>query len=541
MANHQENSHDYFSKPTTPSTPGQAHLGGIASRIPSTIRDRQSESTNRTNSTRSRRRRLHGSSSSLKPHISRRQASSRPFTRMPNVDSTSQPIEPQHTSPYPQYAVAEEGYYDENPWFGEASKKPIFSLGKPLPHRVRRKVFKPVKPDGNVDEEMGELVKEEVVKDLPSRYISRTASGQLYRVQTQSRQTAAGLAHSEKRNDAGQPVFDYVPGETPGTCCHDAAARKTNSHQKNASSQPDYKIDSEPLGREEKPSVEAGERDPDELRNWWARLRARHPEPLAEFLATAVAILLGLTGTLSVNLSADQTQAYGSYETSCWAWGFAWMFGIYLGGGVSGAHMNPAISLSLSLFRGFPWKQCVIYVLVQFIASIVAGALAYGIYADSIHYVDPDKEGMSMTFFSTPREWVSMQSAFFNQVVGSAIMMIAVFALGDDQNNPPGAGMHALVLGFLVTTLKFTLGYNIGSALNPASDFGPRVIAYAVGYRASNVFHSGWWFYGPWAGTLVGSVLGCIFYDSFVFVGSESPVNFRFNPRLKSRAKKLLH
>lgn len=154
---------------------------------------------------------------------------------------------------------------------------------------------------------------------------------------------------------------------------------------------------------------------------------------------------MGLGATLSVNLSANQETKYGSYETSCWAWGFAWMFGIYLGGGVSGAHMNPAISISLSMFRGFPWRSCVVYILVQFLASIVAGALAYGIYRDTIRYVDPTMSNMAKTFFSSPQEWVSPGTAFFDQVVGGAIMMIAVFALGDDQNNPPGAGMHALV------------------------------------------------------------------------------------------------
>lgn len=149
--------------------------------------------------------------------------------------------------------------------------------------------------------------------------------------------------------------------------------------------------------------------------------------------------------TLSVNLSATQDVKYGTYETSCWAWGFAWMFGIYLGGGVSGAHMNPAISISLSLFRGFPWRSCLVYVVVQFVAGIAAGALAYGIYRDTIRYVDPTMSNTAKTFFSSPQEWVSLGTAFFHQMVGSAIMMIAVFALGDDQNNPPGAGMHALV------------------------------------------------------------------------------------------------
>lgn len=79
------------------------------------------------------------------------------------------------------------------------------------------------------------------------------------------------------------------------------------------------------------------------------------------------------------------------------------------------------------------------------------------------------------------------------------------------------------------------LGFNIGSALNPASDFGPRLIAYAVGYQQDTVFKTGWWVYGPWAATMVGSVIGCIIYDTFVFVGSESPVNYRYPPTIKKK------
>ena len=85
---------------------------------------------------------------------------------------------------------------------------------------------------------------------------------------------------------------------------------------------------------------------------------------------------LRLYTTISINLSTNQSSQYGTYETSCWAWGFAFMFGIYLSGGVSGAHMNPAISICLAIFRGFPWRQCAIYIVIQFLASFAAGALA---------------------------------------------------------------------------------------------------------------------------------------------------------------------
>ncbi|ETS80025.1 hypothetical protein PFICI_07554 [Pestalotiopsis fici W106-1] len=433
-------------------------------------------------------------------------------------------------------------YLEQNPWYDQPKRKPVFSLGRPLPRLVRGpkkvRVKKNAANKNRPLEELAERGELELATPTPtpgiegSGQFDHVLSSQTTRGSARPEHTANGTAHNDRRNVAGQPVFDYTPGVP------EQEQRAPSPRPDDAGSTAEYKIDGEPLGKREHDDYENGERDLDELRNWWARMRAKHPEPLAEFLSTAVAIFLGLAGTLSVNLSQNESQPYGTYETSCWAWGFAWMFGVYLGGGVSGAHMNPAISISLSLFRGFPWRQCMVYVVVQFIAAIVAGALAYGCYADTIYYMDPSLENTSKAFISTPQSWVSPGNAFLNQSVGSAIMVIVVFALGDDQNNPPGAGMHAFVLGLLVAILKMALGFNIGSALNPASDFGPRLIAYAVGYHQDTVFKNPWWFYGPWAATFVGSILGCVIYDTFVFVGSESPVNYRYPPTIRRKIEK---
>ena len=467
-------------------------------------------------------------------------------------------IQPSSTD-YPQRGWTEEDYYDQNPWYGQAKEKPLFSLGKPLPHMVRRKRGIPKKTVQGGDEEQGDLkVQQEIPEsgiannegdvDAASpaarRLSTRTTQSRTPQIASprgvqhqQSQTTAAGVAHSQKRNDAGQPVFDYVPSKTD----HDEQTSEgpPTSRTADLNTDPSYKIDGEPLGQQEQSEVEEGFKDPDEMRNWWARFRAKHPELLAEFLATGVANFMGLAGSLSVNLSSTTSSPYGDYETASWAWGFAWMFGIYLGGGVSGAHMNPCISIALSIFRGFPWKQCGMYIVAQFLGSLVAAALAYGCYADSIRQLDPDKVIMAKSFFSTPQQWVSDGTAFLNQIVGGAIMMIAVFALGDDQNNPPGAGMHALILGFLVTALKFTLGFNTGSALNPASDFGPRLVVHGVGYREHDVLGSMWWLYGIWVGSLLGSMLGCTVYDGCVFVGSESPINYRSSDSTKNRMRAL--
>lgn len=99
--------------------------------------------------------------------------------------------------------------------------------------------------------------------------------------------------------------------------------------------------------------------------------------------------------------------------------------------------------------------------------------------------------------------------------------------------------MRHQILGLLQAALKFSLGYNTGSALNPASDFGPRLVALWVGYRTPLLFDNAWWVYGPWAAAMAGSIAGCVFYDSFIFVGSESPVNYRIPKAIHRRKKQL--
>ncbi|KAI0515063.1 aquaporin-like protein [Xylaria bambusicola] len=422
------------------------------------------------------------------------------------------------------------GYYDVNPWYNQKKAKPNFSLGQPLPRMVRW--------DKSTSHEDGVKPNDDLAElgGVSSGQTSESGSeASLRKKGKHHRQTPAGVTLGGRFNDAGQPVHEYIPSNNQLETQADSGAEKQKIDG------PDFGIDSEPLGKREKDEAEKPNSNLDDYRNWWARFRAKHPEPLAEFLATFAAVFLGLAGNLSVYLSANQAEKYGTYETSCWTWGFAWMFGIYLGGGVSGAHMNPAISISLSIFRGFPWRQCSVYVIAQFIASFVAAALAYGVYQDAIHFADPRMESTAKALFSSPNISVSLGTACFSQMVGSAVMMVAVFALGDDQNNPPGAGMHALILGLLVSTLRFSLGYNIGSSFNPASDFGPRVIAYAFGYREATVFSTGWWIYGPWLSTLAGSLIGCSIYDSFIFVGSESPINYRAPEKYRKRAKRMVN
>ncbi|KAH8592742.1 aquaporin-like protein [Bisporella sp. PMI_857] len=353
-------------------------------------------------------------------------------------------------------------YYEENPWYGKHGQNLIFSLGKPLPRKVRRP--KRARQDNNKSREALSEEGQANLHQNGSHPLAEHESNVDNR-NDQDRMIDAGASHNKKTNDADQPVFEYAPGEQD----NDNQWRGGNGESL------DFKIDSEHLGQREADDVGEGDRDPNEYRNWWARLHAKHPEPLAEFTAV-------------------------SFRSNCHA---------RLGNAISSFVPKTVVAVFLGLAGTSP-----------------CGVLAYGVYADAIHEIDPTMENMSETF-STPQTWVRPGTAFLNQAVGSAVMLIAVFALSDDQNNPPGAGMHAfIILGLLVATLKFSLGWNIGSAFNPASDFGPRVIAYAVAYREDNIFRDPWWLYGPWVATLVGSFIGRTVYDSSIFVGSESRINY---------------
>ena len=259
-----------------------------------------------------------------------------------------------------------------------------------------------------------------------------------------------------------------------------------------------------------------------------------------------VAVLIGLATNLAVLTSNDTS---GSYQSANWAWGLGFTIGIYIAGGISGAHLNPAISLMLSLFRGFPFRKALIYISAQIVGALLAGLVAYAIYKDAIvsfdqaggksgstDPVDLARAGTGTAFYTQPLSFTSSSAAFANEFVATAILSCAILALGDDSNAPPGAGMHALIVGLLVTVLTMAFGYNTGACLNPARDFGPRLATAIVGY-GEQVFSvaDAWWIWGPWGATVSGALGGGLLYDLAIFVGGESPVNY---PRARRRKVK---
>ncbi|CEJ59829.1 Putative Aquaporin-like protein [Penicillium brasilianum] len=409
-------------------------------------------------------------------------------------------------------------YQQLNPRYGQHNSHPVWGLAKPLPRVVR--------PGMRRDESKNQSACEVNPPggSEPAPELGSTPG-------LASKQSSSAGLHSSQ-----QVYQDYAAAAQEGTRRQRAVyAPQSDGLLRPIESELSCNWSTHKAGVNE---VEPSNTPPEEFLNTWVKYRHYLKEPLAEWLATSVAIFIGLTGTLAVSTAGIDA---GSRISENWAWGLGFMIGIYLAGGISGAHLNPGISIALCIFRGFPGPRCCLYILAQTLGAITAAGLAYILYRDAIislaPNVSPGTTGLG--FYTEPLAYISSATAFFTEFIADAILLCVIFAMGDDSNAPPGAGMHSFVIGLVIYALCICLGYSTGGCLNPVRDFGPRLVALMAGYGKTTftAFH-GWWFWGCWVATISGCLTGALLYDVFIFIGGESPINYPRRRRRRAKLKK---
>ncbi|KAM0791114.1 hypothetical protein ACM66B_004402 [Microbotryomycetes sp. NB124-2] len=262
----------------------------------------------------------------------------------------------------------------------------------------------------------------------------------------------------------------------------------------------------------------------------WSGIRYTLREPLAEFLGMLVLVCIGVASDCQVAIS---DKSAGTYSSQNFSWGIGVMAGIYVSGGVSGGHLNPALTIALAFFRGFPWRMVPRYIVAQVLGAFCAACIVWGNYKIALNSYDSSKNiYVGVTQNATAPLFVTVPNVtaggtvpgFFQELLATAILSIVVLALGDENNAPPGAGLGAVVLGLVVTAIGMSMGFVSGYALNPARDFGARLALWAVGFGSKLWTHdSCWWI--PICGPIVGALIGCLVYDIAIFEGTGSPVN----------------
>jgi MIP family channel proteins len=248
-------------------------------------------------------------------------------------------------------------------------------------------------------------------------------------------------------------------------------------------------------------------------------------EVAAEFLGTFVLIMFG-AGVVAQFVLSGQTS--GQYLSINVAWALGVTLGVYVAAGVSGAHLNPAVTLALAVRRGFAWSKVLPYVAGQFAGAFVASAVVYLTYHEALAAFDGGvrqvlgPQGTAGIWATYPQPYLSVfPGGFIDQVVGTALLVGIIFALSDARNFSPPARLTPLLVGLLVLAIGAAFGHNAGYAINPARDLGPRLFTALAGwgpevFRAGN----GWWWV-PVVAPCVGGIIGAFTYD--LLIGNHHP------------------
>lgn len=263
-------------------------------------------------------------------------------------------------------------------------------------------------------------------------------------------------------------------------------------------------------------------------------------EMMAEFLGTFVLIAFG-DGVVAVAVAGLNQSgraetphtiflASGDWLLITFGWMVAVVLGVYVAGGVTGAHLNPAVTLAFAVRGDTPWRKVVPYWVAQVVGAFVAAALVYAVYSwaigsyESVNHVTRGAANSIATFsiFATfpapyfPNYW----GPLIDQIVGTGFLVMVVAALVDRRNIAPRANLTPFLVGLVVAGIGMSYGPNAGYAINPARDLGPRLWAWIAGYgqvaMPGNYPNLSWYFWVPIVGPLVGGTVGILIYEFFI-------------------------
>jgi glycerol uptake facilitator protein len=241
-------------------------------------------------------------------------------------------------------------------------------------------------------------------------------------------------------------------------------------------------------------------------------------ELLAEFLGTMVLILFGNGVVAMVVLFGHGLPGEvvnGGFTNITIAWGLGVTMGIYIAGKVTGAHLNPAVTITLAVFRGFPWRKVIPYSVAQILGAFIAAAIVFWNYRPAFLAADPNLDHTAGIFTTFPAFPNFPTAGLLDQTIGTAVLLLMIFAITDDRNQPPGF-LAPLMVGLIVVVIGMAFGGMHGYAINPARDFGPRLFTALAGFKNNGLTDGSlvWWV--PIVGPILGGLIGGFTYDTLI-------------------------
>ena len=238
---------------------------------------------------------------------------------------------------------------------------------------------------------------------------------------------------------------------------------------------------------------------------------------VAEFIGTCILMVLGAGVVANVSLKNTAGEKDPKWILITIAWGFAVFVGVFISGEFSGAHLNPAVSVGLAMVKKFDWALVPMYVFAQTLGAMFGSWLNYQLYYD--HFQATSDENTIRGCFCTAPMIKNTPRNLFSEIYGTFFLVFAIFFIakpslqieGVDQIQYGIGALDALPVGILVWVIGMSLGGTTGYAINPARDFGPRLVYAIIRRKQNNANWSYAWI--PVLGPLVGGVLAGIVFN----------------------------
>jgi len=245
---------------------------------------------------------------------------------------------------------------------------------------------------------------------------------------------------------------------------------------------------------------------------------------LAEFVGTAILILFGNGVCANVTLAKSKARG-GGWMVVTTAWGLGVALAVYSVGRISGAHINPAVTVSLAAVGSFPWALVPGYILAQLAGAFTGAALVW--LSFRAHWKETDDPEGKLGIFATIPAVRKPFANLLTEIIGTALLLFGILAIGDNAQALTSAGdldlsvvfsggIQPLVVGLLVLGIGLSLGGPTGYAINPARDLGPRLAHALLPIPGKG---SSQWYYAwvPIVGPLIGGITGAALYTFLAF------------------------
>ena len=245
-------------------------------------------------------------------------------------------------------------------------------------------------------------------------------------------------------------------------------------------------------------------------------LAGTYGEMVGEFFGTMILILFGdgCVATFALYNKISPNPFANEWIIIVFGWGLAVMLGIYVAGAISGAHINPAVTLALAATGRHPWSKVLPYWLAQVLGAFVAGGILWFVYQGALqaNIAGGPVTSIGGVFYTAPKSFVGVFGAFGDEFVGTALLVGLILVIIDARNQPVQSNLNPLIIGLLIVAIGSSFGLNTGYAINPARDFGPRLwIAIVSG--GTSLSADNYYFWIPIVAPLLGAVVGAFIFD----------------------------